>query len=132
MQAKSIIICDEQDIIAVRNSGRKIAIELGFGTVDQSRILTVVSEMARNIYKYAGKGSITLQPLADGTKKGLRIIADDNGQGIADIDKAMEQGFSTSGSLGAGLPAIKRMMDEFYISSEKGQGTYIKAIKWIR
>ncbi|WP_121611223.1 anti-sigma regulatory factor [Mesobacillus foraminis] len=132
MQGKSIDIRNEQDISAVRNFGRKAAKETGFGPVDQSRIITVVSELARNIYKYAGQGSITLLPLIDGAKKGLSIIAKDNGQGIEDIDNAMEQGFSTSGSLGAGLPAVKRMVDEFQIQSEKGQGTCIKATKWIR
>ncbi|MDE3840715.1 ATP-binding protein [Bacillus methanolicus] len=125
-------IMNEWDIVAARQLGRNVAKELGFGTVDQARITTAISELARNIYLYAGKGQICIEKIHDGGKKGVRIVAVDSGPGIADIRKVMEDGFSTSGGLGAGLPGVKRLMDEFEIDSVPGKGTDIKATKWLR
>jgi len=125
-------ILNEWDIVAARQLGRNVARELGFGTVDQARITTAISELARNIYLYAGQGSISILKRNIGDKSGLEIIAEDKGPGIPDIRKAMEDGFSTSGGLGAGLPGVKRLMDEFTIESELGKGTVIRATKWLR
>jgi serine/threonine-protein kinase RsbT len=125
-------ILNEWDIVAARQLGRNVAKELGFGTVDQARITTAISELARNIYLYAGQGQICIEKIYDGGKAGLKIIAADNGPGINDIRQVMEDGFSTSGGLGAGLPGVKRLMDEFDIDSSPGSGTDIIATKWLR
>ncbi|KIL52209.1 anti-sigma regulatory factor [Jeotgalibacillus soli] len=127
-----VTILNEWDIVAARQLGRNVAKELGFGTVDQARITTAISELARNIYLYAGQGQLCIERLHEQSKTGLRIIALDKGPGIADIRKVMEDGFSTSGGLGAGLPGVRRLMDDFKIDSNPGEGTDIRAIKWLR
>lgn len=128
----SVEILTEWDIVAARQLGRNVAKELGFGTVDQARITTAISELARNIYLYAGQGRIEIQQLMENGNKGILIIAADQGPGIPDIRKVMEDGFSTSGGLGAGLPGVKRLMDEFKIETIPGEGTDIRATKWLR
>jgi serine/threonine-protein kinase RsbT len=125
-------IISEWDIVAARQLGRNIAKELGFGTVDQARITTAISEIARNIYLYAGQGEIQFERIKQIGKRGLKVIATDKGPGIQDIRRVMEDGYSTSGGLGAGLPGVKRLMDEFDISSAPGEGTEIQVIKWLR
>jgi len=128
----SVQIISEWDIVAARQLGRNIAKELGFGTVDQARITTAISELARNIYLYAGHGEIHFEPVNDFEKRGLKVIAVDHGPGIQDIRRVMEDGFSTSGGLGAGLPGVKRLMDEFDLNSSLGEGTTIRVAKWLR
>lgn len=128
----SVDIQTEWDIVAARQLGRNVAKELGFGTVDQARITTAISELARNIYLYAGTGRIEIQRLTEKGMNGILIIAADNGPGIPDIRKVMEDGFSTSGGLGAGLPGVKRLMDDFRIETTLGEGTDIRATKWLR
>lgn len=123
---------NEWDIVSARQLGRNMAKELGFGNVDQARITTAISELARNIYLYAGNGKICIQPIDHLGKKGLKIIALDNGPGIRDIRRVMEDGYTTSGGLGAGLPGVKRLMDEFSIESTVDVGTEINATKWLR
>lgn len=128
----SVDIITEWDIVAARQLGRNEAKEIGFGTVDQARITTAISELARNIYLYAGKGKITIERIMDGTMKGLIIIAADQGPGIPDLRKVMEDGYTTSGGLGAGMPGVKRLMDDFKVETEVGKGTTITATKWLR
>jgi serine/threonine-protein kinase RsbT len=123
---------NEWDIVSARQLGRTMAKELGFGNVDQARITTAISELARNIYLYAGRGKICIEPIDQLGKKGLRIVAIDNGPGIREIRKVMEDGYTTSGGLGAGLPGVKRLMDEFSIESTVDVGTEISATKWLR
>jgi serine/threonine-protein kinase RsbT len=125
-------ILNEWDIVAVRQLGRNIAKELGFGTVDQARITTAISELARNIFLYANQGHIRIEKVFEGGKTGLKIVAEDEGPGIKDIRKVMEDGYSTSGGLGAGLPGVKRLMDSFDIDSTLNKGTTITATKWLR
>ncbi|MGE8081928.1 anti-sigma regulatory factor [Peribacillus loiseleuriae] len=125
-------IINEWDIVAARQLGRNVAKELGFGTVDQARITTAISELARNIYLYAGRGSVCIEKEYVNGKSGMKIIASDEGPGIQDIRKAMEDGYTTSGGLGAGLPGVRRLMDEFDIDSFPSKGTKVTAIKWIR
>ncbi|AIY04403.1 serine/threonine protein kinase [Planococcus sp. PAMC 21323] len=128
----SVEILTEWDIVAARQLGRNVAKELGFGTVDQARITTAISELARNIYLYAGKGRIEIQQLTENGLKGILIIAADSGPGISDIRQVMQDGFTTSGGLGAGLPGVKRLMDDFKIETIVGEGTDIRATKWLR
>jgi serine/threonine-protein kinase RsbT len=132
MMDSSVKIINEWDIVAARQLGRNVAKELGFGVVDQARITTAISELARNIYLYAGQGEITIEKVENGAKKGMTIISRDAGPGISDLRKVMEDGFSTSGGLGAGLPGVKRLMDEFSIESDPGEGTFIQSVKWLR
>ncbi|WP_058305774.1 anti-sigma regulatory factor [Gracilibacillus massiliensis] len=133
MKTKSQVqINKEWDIVGARQMGRELAKEIGFGTVDQARIATAISELARNIYLYAEKGAVTFEIEEDLNKKGLKIVASDQGPGIADLSKVMEDGYSTSGGLGAGLPGVKRLMDYFDIVSEPESGTTITTIKWVR
>lgn len=133
MELQSFVkISNEWDIVAVRQLGRNAAKELGFGVVDQARITTAISELARNIFLYAGEGKIWIEKEILDEKKGIKIIAQDQGPGIEDIRKVMQDGYSTSGGLGAGLPGVKRLMDDFNIESKPGKGTLVTAVKWLR
>ncbi len=123
---------NEWDIVSARQLGRDLSKELGFSSVDQARITTAISELARNIYLYAGKGKVCIEPVKDVNRSGLQIIASDTGPGIQDIRKVMQDGFTTSGGLGAGLPGVKRLMDEFSINSSVDIGTEILITKWLR
>lgn len=131
-ERSSIEIYTEWDIVAARQLGRNEAKRVGFGTVDQARITTAISELARNIYLYAGKGKIEIERLLVNDIAGITIIASDEGPGIRDVRKVMEDGFSTSGGLGAGMPGVGRLMDEFKIETEPGLGTRITVTKWLR
>lgn len=126
----TIDVHNEHDIVRARQVGRQFAKEMGFGSIVQSRITTAISELARNIFLYAGTGTITIEQIREGKRIGLRVIAADEGPGIPDIRKAMEDGFSTSGALGAGLPGVKRLMDSFLIESAPNRGTRVSVVKW--
>ncbi|MGB8476075.1 MAG: anti-sigma regulatory factor [Candidatus Acidiferrum sp.] len=123
-------ILSDQDIVTARQEGRALAIDLGFSTGDATLIATSISELARNIVSYARRGEITLKVIQASSRQGISIIASDNGPGIRDIHQAMRDGFSTSGSLGLGLPGVRRLMDEFEIASEPGRGTIVTVKKW--
>jgi serine/threonine-protein kinase RsbT len=125
-----VAINSDQDIVTARQNGRALAIELGFSTGDATLIATSISELARNIVSYARKGEITLKVVHASNRQGISIIASDSGPGIRDIRQAMRDGFSTSGSLGLGLPGVRRLMDEFEIASEPGRGTIVTVKKW--
>ncbi len=128
--ADKVEILAEQDIVIARQRGRAIARELGFSIVDQSRIATSISELARNIFLYAGKGTVHIRPLDKNGKLGIEIVAEDRGPGIRDTKLAMLDGFSTSNGLGMGLPGTQRLMDEFQLNSEPGVGTTVVVRKW--
>lgn len=132
MSQTCVEVKSEWSIVAARQAGRTMAKEIGFGSVDQARITTAISELARNIYLYAKRGQICIEKVVLINKVGIKVTALDHGPGIRDIRKVMEDGFTTSGGLGAGLPGVKRLMDEFSIDSIVGEGTTINAIKWIR
>ncbi|EDN8759231.1 ATP-binding protein [Listeria monocytogenes] len=128
-------IINEWDIVAARQLGRKISKEIGFRTVDQARITTAISELARNIFLYAGRGEICIEKVNESGKQGMIIVAKDKGPGIVDIRKVMQDGYTTSGGLGAGLPGVKRLMDSFDIESSiegDSKGTVITTTKWVR
>lgn len=127
----SVNINKELDIVQARQVGRDIAKQIGFSTVNQARITTAISELARNIYLYAGRGKITFEVIDTFNQKGLIMIAADSGPGINDIRLVLQDGYTTSGGLGAGLPGVKRLMDEFEIQSGTGKGTTVKVIKWV-
>jgi serine/threonine-protein kinase RsbT len=122
----------EWDIVGARQLGREIAKDIGFGTVDQARIATAISELARNIYLYAEQGQICFEVIETIDRKGICIMANDSGPGIDDIGQVMRDGYTTSGGLGAGLPGVKRLMDDFDLDSVENKGTKIKTTKWVR
>jgi serine/threonine-protein kinase RsbT len=124
-------VASDTDIVVVRQAGRQLASELGFSAGDLIMIATAISELARNIVEYARSGEIVLSKLEQGGRRGLRVIATDAGPGIPDIARAMQDGYSTSNSLGLGLPGTRRLMDEFEIDSEVGVGTRITTTKWV-
>jgi serine/threonine-protein kinase RsbT len=122
----------EVDVLLARQEARRLASDLRFSSAELTLIATVISEVARNIVSYAGKGEIVLRIVQQGQRRGLLVIARDRGPGIADIELALQDGYSTSRSLGLGLPGSKRLMDEFNIVSEAGRGTEITMTKWER
>jgi len=121
----------EADIVLARQKGRELAAEIGFSSTEQTIVALAISEIARNIVSYAERGEITFAKLDDGARRGLMVVARDQGPGIADIDLAMRDGYSTARSLGIGLPGAKRVMDEFEIESERDRGTTITMKKWL-
>ena len=125
-----IPVKEELDIVTARQAGRELSRSLGFSIVDLTRITTAISELARNIILYADSGTVTIETINHADTLGIEIIAQDNGPGIADVDKAMEDGFSTSNGLGAGLPGVRRLMDDFEIKTEVDKGTTIRIVKW--
>lgn len=132
MNDSFVEILTEWDIVEARQLGRNEAKKIGFGAVDQARITTAISELARNIYLYAHKGGILIEAIEMNGTKGIKIIAQDEGPGIEDIRLVMQDGYSTSQGLGAGLPGVRRLMDEFDIRTTVNQGTVVSIIKWLR
>ncbi|HEX8151257.1 MAG TPA: anti-sigma regulatory factor [Pyrinomonadaceae bacterium] len=132
MQSKSIALESEHDIIIARGEVRALAARLGFRLIDQTRLVTVTSELARNVVKYARRGRMIAQPLdAAQGRPGLRLIFEDTGPGIPDIGAAMRDGFSTGRGLGKGLPGSKRLVDVFEIESTVGVGTRVTIVRWL-
>lgn len=127
---KSVVINTDQDVIIARQEGRSLAQKLGFSAVDQARITTAISELARNIIVYGVRGQVEVSEVTDGTRKGIQVKFDDEGPGIADIDQAMQQGFTSGKGLGAGLPGSQRLMDEFEMKTAPGEGLHIMVRKW--
>src|SRR5439155_13000723 len=123
-------IASEADILAARQRGRALAAQVGFSGGDLALITTAISEIARNIIVYAKAGEIVLGLAQHGAKRGIIVIARDQGPGIPDVGLAMRDGYSTGKSLGLGLPGARRLMDEFDIVSEVGRGTTITMKKW--
>lgn len=119
-----------QDIVAVRHEVRAWATSIGLNLVDQTKIVTAASELARNALEYGGGGTACLQVLAEGSRKGLRLTFEDRGPGIADIALAMTDGYTSSGGLGLGLSGAKRLVNEFEIHSTPGEGTRVTITRW--
>ena len=125
-------IRSEYDIVTARHQVRELCTTLNFSTGEQTLVATCVSELARNIVEYAGSGEMAMGLADDKCRKGIVIIARDEGPGIPDIELAMKDGYSTSKGLGLGLPGSRRIMDEFAIVSKKGKGTTVTVKKWKR
>jgi len=122
----------ELDILTARQNARELAAALGFDAVRQTLIATAISELARNILKYAGRGEILLRSDARNGARGVTVVATDEGPGIADLALAMTDGFSTGHGLGLGLPGTKRLMDDFDLVSTVGSGTVVTTTMWAR
>jgi serine/threonine-protein kinase RsbT len=125
-----VSIASDQDVVAARQKGRGMALELGFSASDSTLLATAISELARNIVSYAGKGEIVLRATQNSGKPTVTVVARDQGPGIPSIEQALRDGFSTSGSLGLGLPGVRRLVDDFEIVSEVGRGTTVTVRKW--
>ena len=126
----AIAIASATDVVTARQRGRELAAKLGFSGSDQTVVATAISELARNILEYARTGQIEVGVANKGSQIGLVVVALDAGPGIADISRAMQDGYSTGHGLGLGLPGVKRLMDEFMIVSAPGEGTCITVRKW--
>ncbi|MBI2917866.1 MAG: anti-sigma regulatory factor [Chloroflexi bacterium] len=127
-----VTIKSDVDVVAARQEGRALAAHLGFSTGDLALIATAISEVARNIVNYAKQGEIILKVAEKDGRYGIVVVARDQGPGIADVARAMQDGHSTSGGLGLGLPGSKRVMDDFDIVSEVDKGTTVTMKKWAR
>jgi serine/threonine-protein kinase RsbT len=119
-----------EDIVKVRQAVRAWAVELGLNLVDQTKIVTAASELARNTLVHGGGGSAELESLADGARRGLRLTFTDQGPGIADIAQALKDGFTSGAGLGLGLGGAKRLSNEFEIRSQPGAGTVVRITRW--
>lgn len=124
-------IVSDADVVRVRQAARQLASRQGFSGTDLTILATAVSEVARNIVRFAGKGEIVIE-LIESPRRGVRIVARDTGPGIEDVEQALTDGFSTYDGLGLGLPGARRLMDDFSIVSEPGRGTTVSMTKWIR
>lgn len=118
------------DVVLVRQAVRQFAVELGFSLIDQTKIVTAASELARNTLDYGGGGTVKLEALYEGIRRGLRLTFEDSGPGIPNIDLALKDGFTTGGGLGMGLSGTKRLVNEFNIVSHVGEGTCVTITKW--
>jgi len=125
-----LAIGTSEDIVRMRQLVREHAIAQGFSLVDQTKIVTAASELARNILNYAGKGQLEIEPVANGARKGLRLVFSDKGPGIADIELAMKDGYTTGGGMGLGLGGSRRLASEFSIESRVGEGTRVSLTRW--
>lgn len=119
-----------EDIVWVRQAVRERAIELGFGLVDQTKLVTAASELARNTVDHGGGGTARMEALNDGAHHGLRLTFEDHGPGIADIELALRDGYTTGSGLGLGLGGTKRLVNEFEIDSRPGEGTRVCITRW--
>lgn len=124
-------ITSDEDVITARQKVRAIAQQQGFSMLDQTRVVTAVSELGRNIVVHAGKGEMIVYRAEEGDRDGISIIFADNGPGIADVDQALIDGYSTVGSMGLGLKGASRLVDRFNIESNPGAGTTITITKWL-
>jgi serine/threonine-protein kinase RsbT len=123
-------IRSSQDVVAVRQLVREWAVYAGFSLVDQTKIVTAASELARNTLTHGGGGRVRLEALNDGSRRGLRVVFADQGPGIPDLEQALRDGFTTAGGLGLGLGGAKRLSSEFEIDSRPGEGTRVAITRW--
>jgi len=124
-------INNSDDIVAARKAGHQLALDLGFSLTDVTMIATAISEIARNITSYAGRGAVRVTVADREGRKALVVRAEDEGPGIADIERAMEDGYSTGRGLGMGLPGARRLMDRLIVESKVGRGTAVEMWKWV-
>jgi len=132
LKSETLAVRTSEDVVTVRTSVRKMAAELRFGIVDQTKIVTAASEIARNTIDYGRGGHLRMEAVNNGSRKGLRLVFADQGPGIRDIDQAMTDGFTSGNGMGLGLGGTRRLMDEFDIASKLNEGTTVTITKWSR
>ena len=128
--SETLEVRDAQDIVHVRQAVRQKAVALGFGLVDQTKVVTASSELARNTLDYGGGGIVRIDVIQNDCRSGIRITFEDQGPGIADIELALKDGYTTGSGLGLGLGGAKRLSDQFEITSQPGVGTKISILRW--
>ena len=132
LNKETIKVASEQDVVLVRQRLKEYATKIGMTLLNQTKLITAASELVRNIIVYAGKGEVNIEVVSDRIQTGIKVIFKDKGPGIADIKKAMEDGYSTARSMGLGLPGAKRLVNYFDIQSTPGHGTTVTIIRWKR
>jgi serine/threonine-protein kinase RsbT len=130
VREESVAIHSDEDVVRIRQLTRQWAVELGFSLVDQTKIVTAASELARNTLVHGGGGLTRLAALQDGGRRGLRLVFEDKGPGIPDVPQALRDGFTTGSGLGLGLGGARRLSSEFDIASTPGQGTTVSITRW--
>jgi len=131
LQSATFPIRTQHDIVLIRKEVRTWAMAIGFGIIDQTKVVTAASELARNTLDYGGGGDMTLETLQnDNRKAGLKLVFADQGPGIPNLDLALTDGYTTGGGLGMGMSGSKRLMNDFQVETEVGKGTRVTAIKW--
>lgn len=130
LSSDNIRIAKELDMVVFRNRLKEFAVKIGMGLVNQTKLITAASELSRNMLRYAGGGVVLIEIINGQRQNGLRVTFTDTGPGIADLNEAMKDGFSTGKSLGLGLPGAKRLVSDFDIKSTVGKGTTITITKW--
>ena len=131
LREETLGIQSDADVVRVRQMTRELAVALGFRLVDQTKIVTAASELARNTLVHGGGGAALLETVHDGARRGLRLTFTDKGPGIADVSRALTDGYTTGSGLGLGLGGAKRLSNEFEISSAPGQGTRVRIARWV-
>ncbi|WP_203985591.1 anti-sigma regulatory factor [Sphaerisporangium rufum] len=129
---EQLSITSNDDVVIVRQKVRAHAIDLGLSLVDQTKVVTAASELARNTLVHAGGGQACIEVVQNGMRRGLRLVFSDNGPGISDLDLALTDGWSSGGGLGLGLSGSRRLVDEFTLDSDPGRGTVVTVTKWTR
>jgi serine/threonine-protein kinase RsbT len=130
LESTNYPIQSSEDVVRVRQLTRQRAVSQGFSLVDQTKLVTAASELARNTLEYGGGGEVTVEVLNDGARKGVRLIFSDKGPGIVDIDLALKDGYTTGNGLGLGLSGARRLSNEFSIDSKPGEGTRVAITRW--
>lgn len=130
--ATQIALRTEEDLLTVRHAVRAATLRIGFGIVDQTRVVTAASELARNAYIHGGGGALSIECLRQGGMRGLRLTIRDEGPGIPDLEAALTDGFTTGAGLGHGLGGARRLMDDFDVHTAPGRGTTVVATRWVR
>ena len=129
-KSESIAVRTAGEVVSVRHLVRKWAVEIGLSLVEQTKIVTAASELARNMIDYGGGGTMTAEAMDDGIRKGLRLVFEDHGPGIPDLNAALRDGFTTGGGMGLGLGGAKRLSNEFEVKSAPGEGTRVTITRW--
>jgi serine/threonine-protein kinase RsbT len=127
-----VAIRTDADVVTARQEARTMGAGLGFSSTDLTLLATAISEVARNITTYAGEGEVSLRVLRESGREGIEVVARDRGPGIADVERAMQDGYTTGNGLGLGLPGMRRLVDDFELETAPGAGTTIRLVKWAR
>ncbi len=127
-----VAIRTDADVVTARQEARTLGASLGFSSTDLTLLATAISEIARNITTYAGEGEVTLRVVERPGSHGVEVVASDEGPGIEDVERAMQDGYTTGNGLGLGLPGTRRLVDDFQLETTPGVGTTIRLVKWTR
>jgi serine/threonine-protein kinase RsbT len=130
VREETLGVHSDEDVVRIRQATRRWAVDLGFSLVDQTKIVTAASELARNTFVHGGGGVILIEDLEEGARRGLRLTFEDKGPGIADVPQALRDGYTTGAGLGLGLGGARRLSSEFDITSAPGQGTRVRITRW--